>query len=113
MSASIVLGARLLLAKHFHSLKGSKLIMANTLLNMVAVGTANATNVVMMRQNEIKEGIPVTNKEGTIEYGKSVEAGKRAVLETCCSRLAMPIPGLLLPVATYALLQKLKWLPKN
>ena len=62
MSASIVLGARLLLSKHFHNLKGSKLIMANTLLNIVAVGTANATNVVMMRQNEIKEGIPVTNK---------------------------------------------------
>jgi len=87
--------------------------MANTLLNMVAVGAANATNVVMMRSKEFKEGITVRNRAGTTEYGMSIEAGKTAVLETCASRIFMPLPGLLLPVATYAFLQKIRCLPKN
>lgn len=113
LSASIVLGARVLFAKRFQNLKGSKLILANTLLNMVAVGTANATNVMLMRQNELVNGISVTNKKGTIEYGKSVEAGRRAVFETCLSRFCMPAAGLLLPVATYSYLKRMRLLPKN
>lgn len=113
LAASIVLGTRVLFANRFRGLKGGRLVAANTLVNMLAVGAANATNVAMMRQKEFKEGITVKNKAGTTEYGKSKEAGKRAVLETCTSRLFMPVPGLLLPVATYAFLQKIRCLPTN
>ena len=72
LALTILLGSRMLFAKQFKGLKGSRLLIANTLLNMVAVGTANATNVLMMRQKEFKEGITVRNKVGTVEYGQSV-----------------------------------------
>ena len=35
------------------------------------------------------------------------------MIETCLSRLSMPAAGLLLPVATYTYLKKMKLLPKN
>lgn len=107
-STSIVLGIQMLFSKRLKGLKGSKLILGNTLLNMFAVGTANAMNVVIMRRKEFQEGIPVKNKSGVIQRKLSTTAGETAVLETCLSRMFMPLPGLLLPVTTIMLLRNLR-----
>lgn len=112
-STSIVLGARALFSRRFSGLQGGKLLLANTLLNAFAVGTANATNVIVMRRHEFKEGIPVTSRCGTVNYGKSAAAGEKAVLETCASRMFLPIPGMVLPAALFMYMTRRRLWPKS
>jgi hypothetical protein len=42
----------------------------------MAAAFAGFANCALMRQKELFEGISVYNKDGTVCYGKSVEAGK-------------------------------------
>ena len=53
-------------------------------------------NVVMIRWNEMQEGIDLQDSEGTI-VGKSEIAGQLAVTQTCASRLVMASANLAIP----------------
>lgn len=57
-------------------LKGSRLSnpLGIAMINTLAVGSANASNVFVTRRKELIEGINVKNQNGKIE-GKSVVAG--------------------------------------
>lgn len=57
-------------------MSGPKLLFTNALLNYFAAAFAGATNCMLMRQKELFEGIDVYNKDGSVSYGKSKEAGK-------------------------------------
>jgi tricarboxylate carrier len=62
----------------------------------VAVASAGALNVFLMRYNEIEEGIQVKDLDGNV-VGTSKIAGKMAIGQVAATRVILPIPVLLLP----------------
>lgn len=94
-------------------MKGPRLIVANAFLNWIAAALAGASNVAVMRSKEIIDGIEVENEEGTVKYGKSKEAGKKAVMETGISRFILPLPVLFFPACANFALEKARLMPKN
>ena len=71
-SISIIVGARVALAKTLRTLQGNNLIWINSLVIMTAGGIANACNVAIMRRRECLDGIQIRNEDGTVEYGDSI-----------------------------------------
>jgi tricarboxylate carrier len=61
-----------------------------------AVASAGALNVLLMRYNEIEEGIQVKDLDGNV-VGTSKIAGKMAISQVAATRVILPIPVLLLP----------------
>ena len=61
-----------------------------------AVASAGALNVILMRYNEMSQGIQVCDEDGN-EIGISKIAGRRAILQTALSRIVLPVPILLFP----------------
>ena len=74
-----------------------------------AVATANVCNVVLMRMNELREGIAVTAPDGTV-LGSSQVAARRAVAETALTRIVLPLPILVLPAIIMAGLERTRLL---
>jgi len=71
-----------------------------------AVAAANAINIPMMRQNEIKEGIPLFDGEGK-RVGSDRIAAAKAINKVVISRITIAAPGmLLLPVIMQGLENK-------
>jgi hypothetical protein len=62
----------------------------------VAVAAANCVNIPLMRQKELKEGIPVLDENGN-KIGNSPSAAKTAISQVVLSRIGMCAPGMLLP----------------
>ena len=89
------------------------MIFANSALNLMAASSAGACNLMLMRQKEIKEGVSVFNEDGSVEYGKSKKAGRKAILQTALSRVILPIPVLVFPAIGNALLAQIRLLPKT
>ncbi|XP_021002798.1 sideroflexin-1 isoform X2 [Parasteatoda tepidariorum] len=61
-----------------------------------AVAAANCVNIPMMRLKEIREGIPVVDKNGN-RVGNSQVAAKSAITQVTMSRIGMAMPGMLIP----------------
>lgn len=59
VSVSIALFSRIALAKQISALQGPKLILASACLNYFAAAFAGATNLLMIRQKEMQDGINV------------------------------------------------------
>mmetsp|Transcript_4390 Transcript_4390/g.6360 ORF Transcript_4390/g.6360 Transcript_4390/m.6360 type:complete len:398 (-) Transcript_4390:19-1212(-) len=112
-SVSISYFLRTYLSKHISSLKGSRLILMNAALNYFVAALAGASNLGLMRQKEWVDGIIVSNKDGSVEYGKSKKAGKKAILETAFTRSLLPLPVLFLPATGNFLLEKIGLWPKR
>ncbi|XP_059506622.1 sideroflexin-5-like isoform X5 [Stegostoma tigrinum] len=72
-----------------------------------AVAAANVCNVVLMRHNELEEGISVLDMDGNV-IGSSRIAARHALMETALTRIVLPIPILVLPPIVMSLLEKLK-----
>eukprot|EP00179_Madagascaria_erythrocladioides_P019900 CAMPEP_0198352512 /NCGR_PEP_ID=MMETSP1450-20131203/107540_1 /TAXON_ID=753684 ORGANISM="Madagascaria erythrocladiodes, Strain CCMP3234" /NCGR_SAMPLE_ID=MMETSP1450 /ASSEMBLY_ACC=CAM_ASM_001115 /LENGTH=320 /DNA_ID=CAMNT_0044058547 /DNA_START=51 /DNA_END=1013 /DNA_ORIENTATION=- len=62
----------------------------------VSVSTASALNVYLMRRNELRDGVLVTDDAGN-ELGHSRVAGATAVRQVATSRVVVCVPCLLLP----------------
>jgi tricarboxylate carrier len=62
----------------------------------VAVATAGALNVFLMRRKELTDGIDVCDEDGRV-VGKSTAAGWRAVSQVAVSRVLTALPCLTLP----------------
>lgn len=58
-----------------------------------AVAAANCINIPLMRQRELKVGIPVTDENGT-RLGESTNAAKQAITQVVISRILMAAPGM-------------------
>ena len=101
---SIIVLTRTLLANILKSMKGNKLIYLETMLIVLAGGVANACNAGIMRIKEFRNGIPITNEKGDVQYGISVKAGRKAVLETAFTRACMPIMSLGTPIGLMVLI---------
>jgi len=61
-----------------------------------AVAGANCVNLPFMRWNEIRDGIAVFDKDGK-RVGESSQAAKKAIAQVVLSRIAMAIPGMIIP----------------
>lgn len=113
VSMSIALFTRKIFAKQLAPLKGPSLIFANSFLAILAGSSAGAANLILMRQKELKQGVTVTNKDGSKEYGKSKVAGKKAIQQTAISRIVLPVPVLCFPAIGNLLLTKMRLMPKS
>ncbi|XP_045432814.1 sideroflexin-1 isoform X1 [Pipistrellus kuhlii] len=77
------------LAKHVSPLVGRFVPFA-------AVAAANCINIPLMRQRELKLGIPVTDENGT-RLGESAQAAQQAIAQVVVSRILMAVPGMVIP----------------
>uniref|UniRef100_K3WGK8 Sidoreflexin n=1 Tax=Globisporangium ultimum (strain ATCC 200006 / CBS 805.95 / DAOM BR144) TaxID=431595 RepID=K3WGK8_GLOUD len=77
----------------------------------VAVASAGAFNAVSMRFNEFTDGIDIIDDDGEVR-GRSVAAGRQSLTQVALTRVALPMPILLLPPYLYEGLKKAKLMPK-
>ena len=111
-SITIGLGMRRILMPLIKSVKGPGQIFLTFLVNTSAIASASVLNVLIMRYNEIQEGITMIDKDGN-EHGKSKIMGKSAVLKTASTRIILPVPPLLIPTVTFYLMEKYNFVPKQ
>ena len=62
----------------------------------LAVAGAGVANVMLIRRNEMTDGIDVMDEDGKV-YGKSQAAGRNALMEVGLTRVVLPAPVLVLP----------------
>ncbi|ETP22632.1 hypothetical protein F441_04132 [Phytophthora nicotianae CJ01A1] len=77
----------------------------------VAVASAGAFNAVSMRFNEFQEGIDIMDEHGDV-HGRSVAAGRQSLGQVALTRIALPMPILLLPPYLYEIMKKTNIMPK-
>ncbi|XP_060072870.1 sideroflexin-5-like [Ylistrum balloti] len=77
-----------------------------------AVAAANVCNVLLMRNNELSEGIDVVDSNQKV-VGTSKIAAKRAVRETAITRMFLPAPILMLPPLVMSLVERTRFLKAN
>lgn len=92
------------LTKHVSSLIGRFVPFA-------AVAAANCINIPLMRQRELKVGIPVTDENGT-RLGESTNAAKQAITQVVISRILMAAPGMAIPPFIMNTLEKKAFLKR-
>lgn len=111
-SIGIGLGMRKLLSPISRNLKGPSQLFVNFFISLTAVGSAGFLNLLIMRGEEMKNGITLVDHEG-VQRGKSKIIGKSAVVNTALTRFLMPLPPLLLPTTAFYLMEKKGLVPKN
>ncbi|XP_026319044.1 sideroflexin-2 isoform X2 [Hyposmocoma kahamanoa] len=77
----------------------------------VAVATANWVNIPLMRQNEIKYGLEVTDEHGKV-VGRSQLAPMKGIAQVVTSRIIMCAPGMLLLPVIMEQLEKKEWMKR-
>ncbi|XP_043912427.1 sideroflexin-3 [Protopterus annectens] len=70
-----------------------------------AVAAANCINIPLMRQRELKYGIPITDAEGN-RLGESAAAAQQAIVQVILSRIGMAIPAMAIPPVIMDALEK-------
>ena len=111
-SIGVGLGVKNLIGPFESLFKGSKAFFFMFTISFIANSAANGTNLLVIRNKEYREGIPVLTEDGQ-EVGISKKVGKSAVLQTALTRCMMPILPLGLPTISFFLLDKMKLIPKN
>eukprot|EP00063_Salmo_salar_P079291 XP_014054126.1 PREDICTED: sideroflexin-1-like [Salmo salar] len=92
------------LTKHISPLVGR-------LVPFAAVAAANCINIPLMRQRELKHGIPITD-ENDNRLGESTTAAKQAISQVVVSRILMASPGMAIPPFLMNTLEKKAFLKK-
>uniref|UniRef100_A0A8D2GPG0 Sidoreflexin n=1 Tax=Urocitellus parryii TaxID=9999 RepID=A0A8D2GPG0_UROPR len=72
-----------------------------------AVAAANCINIPLMRQRELKAGIPVTDNNGN-RLGESANAAQQAISQVVVSRILMAAPGMAFSCPSYS--KRFPWL---
>ena len=89
--------------------------IAGRFVPFAAVATANCVNIPLMRQSELKNGIPVMDENGG-KLGISKLAARQAISMTVLSRVVMALPGMSIPpiimsyLETKAFMKRMPWL---
>jgi sideroflexin-1/3 len=86
--------------------------MIGRFVPLVAVAAANCINIPLMRQQESVYGIRIETGDGE-PVGASKEAAKEALMQVIPSRVGMAIPGMAIPPAIMARLEKTTTYIKN
>ncbi|XP_061492188.1 sideroflexin-3 isoform X2 [Rhineura floridana] len=92
------------LTKHLPSIIGRFVPFA-------AVAAANCINIPLMRQRELKFGIPVTDENGN-RLGESKAAAQQAIVQVVVSRIGMAAPAMAIPPVIMNALEKRAFLKR-
>lgn len=76
-----------------------------------AVAAANCVNIPMMRQQEILNGITVTDENGN-QLGQSKKAAMKGITQVVVSRITMAAPGMIIMPIIMQRMEKLKFMQK-
>ncbi|CAM9426992.1 unnamed protein product [Ectocarpus fasciculatus] len=76
-------------------------------LPFLAVAGAGASNVLLMRRNELTTGVDVFDDEGK-DLGKSVEAGKMGLMKCAAARVIWNVPVMMFPPIIMSRLERLR-----
>uniref|UniRef100_A0A7N6ALD2 Sidoreflexin n=1 Tax=Anabas testudineus TaxID=64144 RepID=A0A7N6ALD2_ANATE len=77
----------------------------------VAVAAANCVNIPMMRQQEILNGIAVTDENGN-KLGHSKKAAIKGITQVVISRITMAAPGMIIMPIIMQRMEKLKFMQR-
>lgn len=77
----------------------------------VAVASANCVNIPMMRQQEILNGIAVTDENGN-KLGNSTRAAAKGISQVVISRITMAAPGMIILPIIMQRLEKYKFMQR-
>jgi len=94
------------------NLKGGTMVLANSIINYIAVASAGFLNSYCMRMGEMKRGIKIQDEEGNV-MGISKKSAEKAVMQTSLSRLILSAPTFILPGLSMFVLDKLGLIPKS
>ena len=124
-SCTVALGLNAIVPRLKRVAPSTKLVLAR-LVPFAAVASAGALNVLLMRSEEMRQGIdiyPVLTEEERAKrerdghpvtsLGKSKKAAILAVSETALSRVLNSSPVMVIPALVLVRLQKTDWLKKN
>ncbi|NWS10982.1 SFXN1 protein, partial [Pachyramphus minor] len=76
-----------------------------------AVAAANCINIPLMRQRELKLGIPVTDENGN-RLAESTAAAQKAIFQVVVSRIGMAAPAMAIPPVIMNMLEKRAFLKR-
>ncbi|XP_066475922.1 sideroflexin-3 isoform X2 [Tiliqua scincoides] len=76
-----------------------------------AVAAANCINIPLMRQRELKFGIPITDENGN-RLGESKSAAQQAIAQVVVSRIGMAAPAMAIPPVIMNALEKRAFLKR-
>nr|XP_060622990.1 sideroflexin-3 [Anolis sagrei ordinatus] len=76
-----------------------------------AVAAANCINIPLMRQRELKFGIPITDENGN-RLGESKKAAQQAIVQVVVSRIGMAAPAMAIPPVIMNALEKRAFLKR-
>ncbi|MEE6486013.1 hypothetical protein FKM82_014484 [Ascaphus truei] len=76
-----------------------------------AVAAANCINIPLMRQRELKHGIPITDENGN-RLGESTKAAQQAIAQVVVSRIGMAAPAMAIPPVIMNVLEKRAFLKR-
>ncbi|XP_063290976.1 sideroflexin-3 [Pelobates fuscus] len=76
-----------------------------------AVAAANCINIPLMRQRELKHGIPITDENGN-RLGESTKAAQQAIAQVVVSRIGMAAPAMAIPPLIMNALEKRAFLKR-
>lgn len=100
------------LIKRAHVFSPTTKMLIQRFIPFPAVASANICNVVLMRKNELEDGIEVLDDQNNV-VGTSKIAAKRALTETAITRVVLPIPILIFPPIIMSVLERSKYLTYN
>lgn len=106
LSIALGLGA---LIKRANRLSPTTKMLIQRFVPFPAVATASTCNVILMRNNELSEGIVVVDKDDNV-VGTSVIAAEKALMETAITRIFLPAPILIIPPVVMSFLERTKFL---
>lgn len=109
-AVSIAVGLSIFIKRANHFTPATKLLIQR-FVPFPAVATASTCNVVLMRNNELSEGVEVFDSKNTV-VGTSIVAAKKALFETAITRMFLPAPILLIPPIVMSFLEKMRFLKK-
>jgi sideroflexin-5 len=107
---SISVGLNILMRKA-NAFSPSTKSLIQRFIPLPAVATASTFNVILMRLNELDDGISVVNKQGET-IGTSKIAAKKALKEMAITRAFLPIPLLGIPPIIMSMFEKTKLLKR-
>jgi len=110
-SIVISLGLRKGFAGVTKSMKGGSVVLANSIINYVAVASAGFLNTYCMRMGEMSRGIKIQDENGE-EMGISKKCAEVAVLQTSLSRMILSAPTFIIPGVSMFFLDKMGLIPK-